>query len=285
MADLGTTAGPSLSGVRAAAAQLNVSSTSSQANTKAHHDAINVAAAEGAQLIVFPECALTGYDFMTLEATRNAALTDDSSPIKAICEMSKQHEVVIVTGWLEQCTQHPDVIYNTVGIFQQGQLTKYRKLFVPDVSADQFVTPGNLGPVVCDTPFGVIGIAVCYDLRFPELTRVLWQQGMQILVVPTNWSATARQVAQRVVQARAIENGVPVVVANRGDQDSHSIYIGHSSITLANGEIIEEVQRGERLIIADIPMSDVRHGAAPGQGIPRSKLRRDFQRFAGSLVL
>lgn len=107
---------------------------------------------------------------------------------------------------------------------------------------------------------------------------------MQILVVPTNWSESARGVATSVVSARAIESGVTVLAANRGDEDQQSRYIGLSSIVSPQGVVVAQSDRGNQTLYAELLASDIVHGASRPSGLPRQELLEAYERFMPYVV-
>ena len=136
--------------------------------------------------------------------------------------------------------------------------------------------PGTVTKIV-DLPFGQMGLAVCYDLRFPQLFRAQALAGAQVLTVP---AAFTRQTGQAhwhaLLRARAIENGAFVVAAAQGGlhEDGRETY-GHSLIVDPWGQVLAEADHDEpAVIIADLDMDAV---AQARSRIPNLKNARDFQ--------
>ena len=103
------------------------------------------------------------------------------------------------------------------------------------LGADRFVTPGEqLGPVV-DTPAGRIGVAICYDFRFPEVARALALGGADVIAVPVNWSTDVAVLADHVVPTRAVENRVFVAVADRAGVVDGVEHLGASQVVDPSG--------------------------------------------------
>ncbi|MFI5426742.1 carbon-nitrogen hydrolase family protein [Aeromicrobium sp. UC242_57] len=90
-----------------------------------------------------------------------------------------------------------DLLRNTAVLLGPGGvMATYRKTHLPHLGADRFVTPGDNEPVLVETPLGVVGLSICYDLRFPEWARCLALGGADIIANPTNWPAPAERVAE-----------------------------------------------------------------------------------------
>jgi nitrilase len=147
------------------------------------------------------------------------------------------------------------------------QVARYDKIHLFDVDVDDKqrryresdrFEPGNELEVV-KSPFGRVGLSVCYDVRFPEMYRRLALAGAEILAVPSAFTRVTGQAHYRVLmQARAIENFCFVVVACQvGDHDSGRETYGHSMVVNPWGKVIAELQDQEGILIADIDLDEV----------------------------
>jgi predicted amidohydrolase len=144
------------------------------------------------------------------------------------------------------------------------QAARYDKIHLFDVklvdSNEQYTESETIEPddkvVVVDTPFGRMGLAVCYDLRFPELFRQQLEQGMQFLALPAAFTAiTGRAHWEILVRARAIENLCYVAAAAQGGyhmsgRETH----GHSMIVDPWGTVLESLARGPGVVCANIDL-------------------------------
>ncbi len=185
------------------------------------------AAAGGVQLCVLPEnFALMGMrDGDTLTAAESAG----SGPIQDfLAEQAIRHGMWIVGGSIPLRGDQPGKVRSACLVInaQGDQMGRYDKLHLFDASltenpADRYQESNTYQPghqtVVVDTPIGKLGLAICYDLRFPELFRVLSRQGAEIFAVPSAFTAyTGRAHWETLVRARAIENLAYVIAANQG---------------------------------------------------------------------
>jgi len=171
------------------------------------------AAAEGARLIVLPECALTGYVFHSLE---------EALPV---CEA--------VPG------PSTERIATAVLLGPEGIAGRYRKIHLPYLGIDRFLDHGDSAPAVFDTAIARIGIGICYDAMFPEHARVLALLEADIIVLPTNWPQHREFIPEHIIPARAAENRIFIVAANRVGQERSARFIGHSVIAhCARGEAL-----------------------------------------------
>ncbi len=217
-----------------------------------------IAAAEGgAQLIVFPECALSGYLFTSQEEALPYMETVPGASTDEITKYAKELNVHIIYGLLEkEGNKH----FNTaVLIGPDGIIGKYRKIHLPFLGIDRFIDKGDREFKVYNTPIGNIGIHICYDCNFPECARVMALLGADILVLPTNWPEGRQKIAEHVVLCRAYENKVNFVAANRTGIERDVKFIGLSRIVDTNGEIVAGAAGdSEQIVYGDISLKEAR---------------------------
>ncbi len=198
---------------RLAVAQLHIDEGSVESNAARCHAALAAAADDGAELIVFPECALTGYRYATRDAAFAAAIDRDDARLDQLARVAVGRGITVIVGYLERAG---DALFNTAAVLgADGAVHHVRKTHLPVLGADRFVVPGDRLGAVLDLPFGRLGVAICYDFRFPEVCRALALGGADVVAVPVNWSTEVARFADHVVPTRAIENRVFVAIADR----------------------------------------------------------------------
>jgi len=209
------------------------------------------AAGRGAKLVVFPECALTGYGFADRdEALRHAEPIPgpSTSAIRSACADLGVHAIY---GLLER---DGDRLYNACALVgPSGVVGSYRKVHLPYIGVDRFADPG-------DRPFAVheagglrVGMHICYDGGFPESSRVLALLGADLLVLPTNWPTHAECAAEHMISTRAMENVVYAIAVNRVGEERGFRFIGRSSIAGTGGERLAFAGPDlEEILVADI---------------------------------
>ena len=218
---------------------------------------LELAAAQGCALLVLPECALTGYACDTPEEAFHIALDVPGEEVAALEEACARFGVHAVCGLLER---DGDRIRNcAVLVGPDGVAGRYWKTHLPTLGADRFATPGD-GPLEpIDTPLGRIGLEICYDLRFPEATRILALRGAEIVAHPTNWPVQVRALADGVARARALENRVFLVTANRVGREGGIAFCGWSQIVdPAGARLAEADETSETLLVAEIDPAEAR---------------------------
>ncbi|WP_422930598.1 carbon-nitrogen hydrolase family protein [Singulisphaera sp. PoT] len=237
--------------IRAAGVQMDVRIGEVEHNLSVILEKINVAADDEARLVVFPECALTGYGFESREEALPYAQTIPGPSTQAVAQECSRRGVWAIYGLLERDGEH---LYNACALVgPDGVVGAYRKVHLPFLGVDRFTDPG-------DRPFEVhevdglrVGMHICYDGAFPESARVLGLLGADLIVLPTNWPPFSECAAVHMVPCRAFENVVFAMAVNRVGEESGFRFIGRSSVADPRGTILAMASPdGEEIIYADI---------------------------------
>lgn len=215
------------------------------------------AAGQGAHLVVFPECALSGYGFSSRDEGKACAVETDGPELNSLAATCEEHRVYCVLGLLER---DGDGLFNAAALIgPAGLVGVYRKVHLPYLGVDMFVDPGDRPFAVHDAGGIRIGMHICYDASFPEAGRVLSVLGADLLVLPTNWPAYSEPTAEHVIPARAIENTVYVMAVNRVGLESGFRFIGHSSIVDPFGKVLAVASPDrEEILYADVDVERAR---------------------------
>src|SRR5438034_769211 len=214
------------------------------------------AAALGAQLLVLPECAIPGYMFDSGEEAMPYAEEIPGPTTEALERESARLGLYVVCGLLER---EGDALHNAaVLVGPDGLLGTYRKTHLPFLGVDRFVVPGDELQVY-DTPIGRIGVEICYDLRFPEVTRTLALKGAEIVAHPTNFPMAARIQTELITVARAAENRIYLLTANRVGKERWGEFCGWSQIVDPFGKRLAEADAyEEKLLVGDVDLEKAR---------------------------
>jgi predicted amidohydrolase len=215
------------------------------------------AAGEGAELVVFPECAVTGYMFNSRSEAMVSAETIPGPTTERLETLCRELVIHVVVGLLEA---DEDRCFNVAVLMgPQGLVGKYRKTHLPFLGVDRFLDPGDNPFRVYRTPVGNIGMYICYDCNFPETARVMALQGADILILPTNWPGSRGIIPQYVINTRAFENRVFVVAVDRVGTERGSKFIGMSKITSPSGDTLAEGSRdNEEILYAEVNLAEAR---------------------------
>ncbi len=211
------------------------------------------AQADGTDLLVFPECFLTGY--FREDGIADLAAEIDDGVIGRLEETAARTGVALVTGSYER---RDNGVSNTAFCVtpDAGCIARHRKRALYGPWEQRSFVPGS-GPVLFDYRGFRIGLLICYDVEFPELTRELARQGADLVIVPTALMQPYEYIAEILVPARAIENQFFVAYANRTGNESAFHYVGKSRICGPSGVLCSAGSDDETMIRADIRKSDI----------------------------
>jgi nitrilase len=241
------------------------SSPNISANLLAAEKLIAEAAKAGAKLVALPEnFALMGdheQDKVKAKEADGSGLIQDF-----LANVAKKYAIWIIGGTMPIAGEGSNkvrascLIYNDLG----ERVARYDKMHLFDVNVpgteevyrESDSIEAGAEPLVIDTPFGKLGIAICYDLRFPEFFRVMGKQGVQILVIPSAFTAeTGAAHWELLLRARAVENLCYVIAPNQGGFHLNGRKtFGHSMIIDPWGVVLDCYKTGNGFVSADIDL-------------------------------
>jgi len=247
---------------KAAAVQM-VSGPSVEANLAAAEDLIAQAKARGASLVALPE-------FFCLFGMRDrdkvaAGERDGDGPIQTfLSESAARHGVWLVGGSVPLLSRDPGKVTNTCLVFDAGgaRVARYDKihLFGLDTETERYhesvtVAAGST-TIAVDSPFGRLGLSICYDLRFPELYRRL--APVDIIFVPSAFTATTGRAHWEILlRARAIENLAYVVAPAQGGTHANGRQThGHTMVIDPWGRVLDCLPEGPGVVVAEIDSAE-----------------------------
>jgi len=251
-----------VSALRLALAQMDIALGDKAANLARARARASRAAAQDVDLLIFPELWTTGYDLA--RASELAEPIPAGPTARQLTAWAQEFGLWLAGSMLEKTSAG---VYNAAALFgPQGQVMgPYRKIhrFGP-MAEDRWLDAGCT-PGLFDLPWGTTGVAICYDLRFPELFRRYALAGARLILLPSQWPHPRLHHWRTLVQARAIENQCFVAAVNRVGHDRDSAFCGHSLLVGPWGEIILEAAESPELLIATIDLAEV---TAARQRIP-----------------
>lgn len=215
-------------------------------NLRQAQQSIQHAAGNGAELILLPELWTTGYDL-----PRRAELAEASQPVLAeITRLAAQHQITIGGSWI---TRRGEDFYNTFHLVSPaGLVVTYDKTHLFGLMhEDQWLSAGSKLQTA-DFAWGSAGLAVCYDLRFPEMFRKYTLGGANALLIVAEWPLKRLSHWQTLLRARAIENQVFVIAVNAAGKTDGVPYGGASCVITPWGDTLVEADDRPTLVTAQV---------------------------------
>ena len=228
--------------------------------------ALDAAAAAGAEIVVLPELANSGYVFRDAAEAQALAEPADGPTVSGWAERAAARDLVVVGGFAE--LDADGRLRNSAALVDaSGLRAVYRKAHLWDREADAFA-PGDEPPAVLDTPHGQIGVMVCYDLEFPEWVRAAALQGAELLCVPTNWPREPRPAGERPMEVMramvaASTNRMAVAVCDRCGPERGVEWVAGSAIVGPDGWLLAgpPAVPEPALLLADVDLAAARDKA------------------------
>ena len=215
---------------------------------------------QGADLVIFPELSLTGYTLR--DRLYELAETIPGHSTTVLEKLANKTGTYIIFGMPELSEKTQATIYNTaVLIGPQGFIGKYRKMYLPTHSVfeeKRYFRPGYQAAAF-ETDLGKIGLIICYDIFFPEVSRLTRLQGAQVIICISASPATRRTFFETLTAARAIENTAFLVYVNLVGIEDGLQFWGGSRLVGPNGKVLAKAKYGEEdLVIGEINYGDIR---------------------------
>lgn len=224
---------------------------------------VEAAAKNGADLMVLPEMFQCPYES---DSFAKYAEQDNGVTASLLSSLARKNSSFIFGGSIPE--QDNDNIYNTSYIFDQkgNLLGKHRKLHLFDINIDDGIsfresdtlTKGDNITIV-ETVYGKVGVAICFDIRFPELFVSMAERGTGIMVVPAAFNThTGPRHWHTLLKARALDSQSFIVACSPARNLSASYHAyGHSCVVSPMGEVISEAEEVPTIIYANIDLDEI----------------------------
>lgn len=213
---------------------------------------LSTAAGRGAELVIFPECALSGYVFNSRDEALAHAQPLPGPAIEAFTQACRDaNGCRAVFGLLEVAEGR---LYNSAALVgPSGLIATYRKTHLPWLGVDRYTDYGEDSYSVQDVDGVRLGLNICYDAGFPEPARCLTLLGADLIVLPTNWPPGAQAAAEYAINTRALENTIYYAAVNRVGTERGCAFIGQSRICDPLGRTLAHANHDrEEILYADI---------------------------------
>lgn len=214
-----------------------------------------------ADLLVFPELAVSGYEFRDRGELAALAESFGDGPTSVLArDLAAKHDTTLVIGYPER---DGDRLYNSCLLSApDGRLVNYRKMHLFSRETKLF-NPGDAPPPVIETPSGRVGMMICFDWVFPEAARMLGLAGAQIIAHPSN---LVLLLCQRAMFARSVENRVYSITANRIGTEVRAgrslTFTGSSQVLGPKGDLLAQGPPDAECVttaVVDISLADDKH--------------------------
>jgi 5-aminopentanamidase len=237
--------------MKIATVQMDVSLGQVDLNLSAIEVRLREAVSNGAKLVVFPECAVSGYCFESLAEALPFTQPIPGPATQHISAICAELDAFAVFGMLER---DGDRVFNAAVLTgPDGVAGRYRKTHLPFLGVDQHVNYGDQAFEVHQAGDVNVGMNICYDSAFPEASRCLTLLGADLIALPTNWPPGAECVAGHVLNTRAMENAVYYAAANRVGEERGFRFIGLSRICAPDGSTLAASEDdSETILYAEI---------------------------------
>jgi omega-amidase len=249
-----------------ALAQMDVLTGQPDANLARARDFAAQARDAGADLLLLPELWFNGYD---LERAEQRATPLGEGGFAHMAELAREFGLYLAGSLLERhaggaCGErrfaYSRTVSNTAVLYAPDGvlLGSYRKIHRFRLMQEhRYLVPGDCA-TLCPTPWGPAGLAICYDLRFPELFRVMALAGAVLFLVPAQWPVRRVEAWLLLARARAVENELIVAACNRVGNDGQVTFPGRSLVVDPWGNVLVEGDDRERLLIAQADLREIR---------------------------
>ena len=236
-------------------------STNKETNLKKIISYIEKAAAKKAKLCAFPEFMMF-YTSSSQTSQQLASLAEpiDGDFVNTIAKAAKQNRIQIVGSFYEKSRKKDRVFDTSFVIDSSGKvISTYRKIHLYDAlgfKESDKMTPGSKITKPVNTTLGKVGMMICYDLRFPEMSRSLAAAGSEILIAPSAWVKGNQKEEHWITinKARAIENGCYVIAPDQVG----NIYCGRSLVVDPYGKILLDMKKKQGIGYVDIDLNKVK---------------------------
>jgi len=246
--------------IRVALAQINCRREDKAENMKKMEEMVTKAKKQAVDLVIFPELSLTGY--VVRDQTYELAETIPGPSTKFMEDIARKTEAYIIFGMPELSEKTQATIYNTaVLVGPEGFIGRYRKMYLPTHSVfeeKRYFRPGYQ-TTVFDTKLGKIGLIICYDIFFPEVSRLTRLKGAQLIVCISASPAIRRTFFETLTAARAVENTAFLAYVNLVGIEDGLQFWGGSRLIGPNGKVLVQAKYDEeQLVMCDIDYTDIR---------------------------
>lgn len=249
--------------IKVALAQISCRGGEKAENLRKIESNLTNAKHRGAELVIFPELSLTGYSMR--DQIHELAETIPGHSTNVVEEMTRKAGMYVVFG-LPEISEKTHGIYNTaVLIGPEGLVGKYRKMHIPDAAEERHFYPGYEAAVF-ETNLGKLGLIICYDVFFPEVSRLTRLKGAQLIACVSaspkcdeGSPIDSQTFLETLVAARAIENTAFLAYVNLAGKEDGMRFWGGSRLVGPNGRVLARAKYDkEDLLMSEVNYADTK---------------------------
>jgi predicted amidohydrolase len=246
--------------IKLALAQISSKRENKTENLRKIEEITKKAKSQAADLVIFPELSLTGY--VIRDQIYELAETIPGPSTQKMEDLARRTGRYIIFGMPELSEKTKATVFNTaVFVGPEGYIGKYRKMYLPTHSVfeeKRYFRPGYQ-TAVFDTPIGKIGLCICYDLFFPEVTRLIRLKGAQLIVSISASPAVRRGYFEILTAARALENTAFLAYVNLVGVEDGLQFWGGSRLVSPTGDLLAKAKYDEEdFVICEVNYNDLR---------------------------
>lgn len=246
--------------IKLALAQISSKRENKEANLKRFEKETLKANQQGADLVIFPELSLTGY--VVRDQIYELAETIPGPSTERMVNLAKDTGIYIIFGMPELSEKTRATLFNTaLFVGPEGIIGKYRKMYLPTHSVfeeKRHFRPGYQAAAF-DTSIGKIGLCICYDVFFPEVTRLVRLQGAELIVCISASPAVRRSYFEILTAARALENTAFLAYVNLVGVEDGLQFWGGSRVVAPTGDLLVKAKYDEEdFVVCDVNYRDMR---------------------------
>jgi predicted amidohydrolase len=243
-----------------ALAQISCKQADKTANLREIKRIVVKAKKQGAKLVIFPELSLTGY--VVRDQIYELAERIPGPSTKTMEDLAKKNDIYIVFGMPEISDKTEATLHNSaVLVGPEGLIGKYHKMYLPTHSIfeeKRYFRPGYK-TAVFDTELGKLGFIICYDIYFPEVTRLTRLEGAQLIVCISASPGIRRRFFETLTMARAIENTAFLAFVNLAGIEDGLQFWGGSRLVGPNGKVLVQAKYDEDdFVVGEVNYADIR---------------------------
>jgi predicted amidohydrolase len=243
-----------------ALAQISCRQADKTKNLKEIKKAVAKAKKQGAELVIFPELSLTGY--VVRDEIYELAERIPGPSTKVMEDVAKKNDIHVVFGMPEISDKTEATLHNSaVLIGPEGLIGKYHKMYLPTHSIfeeKRYFRPGYQ-TAVFDTELGKLGFIICYDIYFPEVTRLTRLKGAQLIVCISASPGVRRSFFEALTVARAIENTAFLAFVNLAGIEDGLQFWGGSRLVGPDGRVLVQAKYDEDdFVMGEVNYADIR---------------------------